>query len=125
MVAGVLLGTMACANVQPVREPAPFIAETSPKVVYARTTLFIVGLTAFTARTAYAPPDGSRLAVRTKRAGNWDVAVLDPTSGAMRILTLQQNNDATPAWTRDGKALWNASSARAAWPPSISRSTGP
>jgi hypothetical protein len=94
---------MACASVQPVREPARFIAETNPKVVYVthrnrsliaigqprisgdsllgvwegsarpvgvplsqvtsiqarqhnktRTTLFIVGLTAFTAGTAYA-----------------------------------------------------------------------
>jgi len=50
-------------------------------------------------------PDGSRIAVHTKRAGNWDIGLLDPATGQMRILTLPQNNDNSPVWTPDGQSL--------------------
>ena len=50
-------------------------------------------------------PDGYRLAVQTKRAGNSDIGVLDAATGEMRILTLPANNDFDPQWTPDGKSL--------------------
>jgi serine/threonine protein kinase len=50
-------------------------------------------------------PDGTLIALRTKRAGNWDVAVVDEKTGEMRVLTTPQSSDYLEDWTPDGKAL--------------------
>jgi Tol biopolymer transport system component len=53
--------------------------------------------------------DGNSIAVRTARAGNFDVGVIDVATGEMRIVTSPVNNDVLIDWLPDGSALVAAS----------------
>lgn len=51
-------------------------------------------------------PDGASIAFLTKAPGNWEVALLNPTSGETRILTTTPGDESVPvAWTPNGKSL--------------------
>jgi tricorn protease len=50
-------------------------------------------------------PDGKSVAVRTARAGNFDVGVLDVATGEMRIVTSPVNNDGLMGWMPDGSSV--------------------
>ncbi|HKZ55292.1 MAG TPA: hypothetical protein VJ123_07420 [Anaerolineales bacterium] len=51
-------------------------------------------------------PDGSRIAFRSRRDGNWDLYLLDIGSGGVRRLTETPGFEGSPAWSPDG--VWLA-----------------
>ena len=52
-------------------------------------------------------PDGKQIAVATRDSpkGNYDVAILDIATRAMRKLTVNPANDRDPVWSPDGKSV--------------------
>ena len=52
-------------------------------------------------------PDGKQIALATRDSpkGNYDVAILDIASKAMRKLTVNPANDRDPVWSPDGKSI--------------------
>jgi len=53
----------------------------------------------------YWAPDGSTIAFDSKAKGNYDLALLNPTSGEITILTATPGDEGEPRWTPDGKTL--------------------
>lgn len=50
-------------------------------------------------------PDGGRIAFASNQAGNWDIYVIELSSGAIRAVTDHPAADQNPAWSPDGLQL--------------------
>ena len=55
--------------------------------------------------TPAASPDGARLAFASNRDGQWDLYILDLSSGLVQRVTATPEYDANPAWSPDGQWL--------------------
>jgi TolB protein len=60
-------------------------------------------------------PDGSRLAFISSRAGNWELYVIDLSTGHETRLTMDPAADVAPTWSPDGKQLAFLSNRGGGW----------
>jgi TolB protein len=66
--------------------------------------------------TAPAPsPDGRRVAFMSRRAGNWDIYIVDADGSNLQRLTDDPAEDGLPTWSPDGEAIAFVSSRGGNW----------
>jgi hypothetical protein len=60
-------------------------------------------------------PDGQSIAFMSRRAGNWEIYVVNAAGSALTRLTDDPADDGLPAWSPDGKALAFVSNRGGTW----------
>jgi len=71
-----------------------------------------------TEMTDYAPagsPSGEKIAFMSRRAGNWDVYVMNSDGANIQLLTPGASNEGLPTWSPDGLNLAYLSDRNGAW----------